>query len=586
MSKLLFSFLVAVTAVCGVKAEVVPDATGMSMTAQEWCRSVEAGLNLGNSLESCAGTWNNDTWTYTDIFNQNINGWETAWGNPRTTKAMIDAIKAEGFNAMRIPTLWWPHVTDTATMTIDPVWLARVKEVVDYCIENGMFVILNTHHDNWLESNCTYAKQQEVNRRFSMLWKNIAAYFAGYDYHLAFAASNEPNIGWAAPTVENLAVHNSYNQTFVDAVRSTGGRNYYRHLIVQTYSASPEYGLAGFVVPTDVVDNRLSVEFHYYTPYDYCGNCTYYYWGTKYSEYAVTPSGNETTLNNLFDHIKKKWWDKGLGVVIGEYGVSNHFDVNGSKTEQRLQRENMQYYLSTVSSAARRRGFAALAWDNSRFGNGPENFGIFNRKANMRVDNTYFLNGILEGAKTEYAEQGSDIDPDADEYTRIGITAWEGRGYMSWGNGLQLKIAAYNFSSLSPNSLVVLYYELDSDAQYSRVEFYDGKWQNNTKLNINNSISNTFDLRRLTGQTSGKCVSAFTIPAAALAALQAEGMVIQGYGATLTKVVLVENAAITYINKVETTEKIYSSVSYNICGQRVDNDCKGIIIRNGRKYIN
>ena len=235
--------------------DVAPDSEGMTQTAQEWTREVVMGWNLGNSLE-CPQ-------------------YETEWGNPKTTQAMIKAVHEAGFNAIRIPVRWINHVNNTTEMAVDAEWLARVKEVVDWALAEDMYVMINTHHEEWYDRNPYYSKQEENNRKLRALWTSIATYFRDYGERLIFAGTNETTVNWGAPTTEQQAVQNSYNQTFIDAVRATGGKNYYRNLVVQTFACSPYHGLSGFTVPDDPVEERLSVEFHYYDPYEYCGSCTY-----------------------------------------------------------------------------------------------------------------------------------------------------------------------------------------------------------------------------------------------------------------------------------------------------------------------
>ena len=314
--------------------------------AQTWCKNVVMGWNLGNSLEA--------------------EGTETSWGNPATTADMIKSIKGEGFNAVRIPVRWGQHC-DMSTMAIDEKWLSRVKEIVDWCLAEDMYVIINTHHDLWLEHYPTNAKKTELNEKLGKLWTNIAIAFADYDGRLAFAGLNEVNAegNWGlTPTQENYDVTNSFNQTFVDAVRATGGNNAQRNLIVQSYRCNPTMGLTNLVVPTDPTPNRLSVEFHYYDPYSYCSGAagSYNYWGIAFSDKGtVTPDGNEKSLANFFLTIREKWWEQGLGVVIGEYGCSCHYTTADKATQE----ANMQYYMKCLVSEARKNGFAAFVWDNN-----------------------------------------------------------------------------------------------------------------------------------------------------------------------------------------------------------------------------
>lgn len=402
MKKHLLSTLALLTCTTVMAQEAPAD---MQLSATEWCQQIKAGWNLGNSLESSPSGTNTESLDITWKAEYDTNA-ETAWGNPKTSKELIDAVKAAGFNAVRIPVRWSWHIKDPNTMEISQDWLTRVKEVVDYCIQNDMYVILNTHHDKWLESQPVSNKRDQNNNKLKSLWTNIAKYFADYDEHLAFAGTNEVHIkdNWGAPTQENLTVQNSYNDTFVKAVRATGGKNKYRQLIIQTYVCNPSFGLDNkLVIPQDPTANRLSVEFHFYAPYNYCNTDKniYYYWGKKYKDMGkdVCPDGDEEYLNDFFDNVARQWYNKGLGVVIGEYGVTDHYTT----AEKDQMRECAQYYYETYMTYARKHGFAAFVWDNGTrgTGSGNEKFGIFNRS-----DKTVFLqhvvDGIMAGAKATY----------------------------------------------------------------------------------------------------------------------------------------------------------------------------------------
>jgi endoglucanase len=386
----------------GNTLDITPDmagnSAGMTHDAIAWTHQIYAGWCLGNTLEAVGASWNETSQQWENAWVADRNEWETGWGNPRTTEAMILAVKQAGFNAVRIPVRWYPHVTDEETMTIDPKWLARVKEVVDYCVNNGMYAIVNTHHDLWMENHPFDSEAAEISRKEMLLWRQIAIAFRDYDEHLAFAGTNEVNVNWQAPTAENLRVQNGFNQDFVKAVRQTGGRNWYRNLIVQTYSANPRYGLQGFTAPADVVDNRLIVEYHYYDPYDYVSG-SIYYWGEPYKQYgSVSSYGQEAEVKSLFAQLSDAWHSQGLGIIMGEHGMSCKYEV----ANKARQFENFQYYNKTIVSEAKAAGIAPFVWDNNVFGNDTERFGIFDRNNNMNVRMPEFLNGIMEGAKTNY----------------------------------------------------------------------------------------------------------------------------------------------------------------------------------------
>ena len=365
-------------------------------TAQEWNKDV-VGWNLGNQFECSAPGQDGETMAI-GMPDNSIKA-ETAWGNPVVTKKVIKAVKEAGFNAIRIPIRWQCHITNPMAMSIDKAWIARIKEVVGWCLDNDLKVIINTHHDKWLEGRPTNQYKEENNQKLALLWMNIASEFAQYDYRVAFAGTNEVHIkdNWGKPEAENLAVQNSYNQTFIDVVRATGGYNMKRHLIVQTYVCNPDFGLnGGLIVPTDIEENGnkyMSVEFHYYTPWDYAGECKYYYWGEPYKKYGEASPSDEKTMTDFFNRVVENWSSKGLGVVMGEWGVTDH--TKGSQAD--IQRENVAYYCQFLISETRKRGFSTFVWDNNAFGDGMEKFGIFDRARGMKVKNEWVLKGIMEG---------------------------------------------------------------------------------------------------------------------------------------------------------------------------------------------
>lgn len=398
----------------GVLVSNEPDKTGMESDGFSLFKKIKVGWCLGNVLES-----------YEENITDHMDS-ETSWGNPRVERWMIDAVKNAGFNAVRIPVRWYPHVVDQSTMAeIKVEWLNRVKEVVDYCIDNDMYVILNTHHEDWLESHPLKSEAEAVLAKERNLWRAIATFFKDYDEHLIFSGTNEVEINWQVPTASNLEVQNSFNQCFVDAVRSTGGKNYYRNLIIQTYATNPDYAFPDFyngklIYPTDVVENRIAIEFHYYRPagFSYMDFADYtetvYYWGKDYIQYNKPGTSNEQEdyVDWLFAKIKQTWVDEGYPVVMGEYGVvttpKDKSDANINDLA-----DTKRYYMKYITSAAKKNGIVPIVWDNGTFYNplygqsfeeGKEFFGIFNRWWQMEINNYSqpILEGVMEGAETEY----------------------------------------------------------------------------------------------------------------------------------------------------------------------------------------
>ena len=372
------------------------EVTDVVPTAQQWNKDV-VGWNLGNEFECSAPGQDGESMQIGNP-DGSINA-ETAWGNPVVTKKMIVAVKKAGFNAVRIPIRWQCHITNSQAMSIDKAWIARIKEVVGWCLSNDMKVIINVHHEKWLEGRPTYQYKEENCQKLALLWMNIASEFANYDYRLAFAGTNEVHIkdNWGKPNAENLEVQNAYNQTFVDVVRATGGNNAKRHLIVQTYVCNPQFGIdnGDFIIPNDAGDNGnryMSVEFHYYQPWDYAGGVKYYFWGDDYKQYGETGDSNEKTMTDFFDKVVNTWSNKGLGVVIGEWGVSDHYTA---KNLDKIH-ENMTYYCRFLNTETQKRGFSTFIWDNNEFGSGQEKFGIFDRFKNMQIKAPWLLEGIFK----------------------------------------------------------------------------------------------------------------------------------------------------------------------------------------------
>ena len=349
-------------------------------TASETAKAMGIGWNLGNTLEAISS--------------------ETAWGNPVTTQKLIDSVKAAGFNTVRIPVAWDIHATNSV---IDATWIARVKEVVDYCVGRNMYAIINIHWDNgWLENNCTEAKKAENNVKQKAYWTQIANYFKSYDSHLLFASANEPNVTDAT----GMAVLLSYHQTFIDAVRATGGNNSSRVLIVQGPSTDIEktYNLMT-TLPTDNIASHLMAEVHYYSPWNFCGltKDTTYSWGKYYmayfwgqSNHSTTDTdhnptwGEETYLDSCFNLMKTQFVDKGIPVVLGEFGAIKRTTLSGA--DLTLHTASREYYNKYVAKAAISRGIIPVYWDN-----GASDFAVFNRSTGAITDKG-LVKALIDGA--------------------------------------------------------------------------------------------------------------------------------------------------------------------------------------------
>ncbi|HEY8937894.1 MAG TPA: cellulase family glycosylhydrolase [Cyclobacteriaceae bacterium] len=367
---------------------IAPDATGMSSNAIQLAANIKLGWNLGNTLEA---------------MNNNTTGNETAWGNPVTTKALIDLVKASGFNAVRLPCSWNGYLADSATAKIKPSWLNHIKEVVQYCVDNDMYVLLNIHWDGgWLDENINPGKQDKTKAKQKAFWEQIATHLRDFDEHLMFASANEPPVDDAT----KMEILNSYHQAFVDAVRSTGGRNSYRVLVVQGPGTDIDKTEKLMnKLPSDLTPNRMMVEVHYYGPSQFCllredatWGKMFYYWGNRY--HSTTDAsrnatwGEEDYVVAEFQKMKAKFVDKGVPVLLGEFGALRHTALMGDNLTLHL--ASRAYWDKYITQQARAHGMLPFYWDEGSIGN--DGFGILDRK-NLKVFDQQVLNALIEGAK-------------------------------------------------------------------------------------------------------------------------------------------------------------------------------------------
>ena len=335
-----------------------PEMTPMrDISSMELIKEMKVGWSLGNTFDSIKGNPDGSE-TPAD--------WETAWGQPVTTKAMIDSVKAQGFNVLRLPVTWEGKFGEGPDYTIDPDWLARVKEVVDYGIANDMFVIVNLHHEEWHMPQADNKENAEAIIR--ALWSQIADYFADYNELLIFEGLNEPRLKgtpseWNGGTAEAREIINGWNAAFVETVRSKGGNNAKRHLMVPTYAASSLQSVLGdFVVPDD---DKVIVSIHAYLPYSFAlaDNSQ-----AKLEWHADDPADTRD-IDTLFATLKELYIDNGQAVIIGEFGTRNRMN-----TDYRV--ECAKYYVTKATEV----GIPCVVWDNNAFVGNGECFGLFDRK--------------------------------------------------------------------------------------------------------------------------------------------------------------------------------------------------------------
>ncbi len=345
---------------CGTNASAPAEPLG-DLDAEEIAEKMNLGWNLGNTF---------------DAYSDGRAG-ENAWGNPNVTKELIQAVKANGFDTIRIPVSYLGRTGEAPDYTVEAAWLDRIQEVVDYAMEAGLYTIINIHHDGnndtangaWID--CTAEDQKPILEKFSKLWEQIAARFAEYDERLIFESMNEIHDGtYQKPSGESGQRFydniNALNQVFVDTVRASGGKNANRWLLVPGYNTNIDYTIEGFVLPEDPAEHRLMVSAHFYDPYQYAleENFNTAVWG-KDAE-GNCGWGNEEHVDAQFARMESTYVDNGIPVIIGEYGAINkHND------------EYRNYYMEYVTKSALDHDLVPVYWDNGY--DGDFGFALFDR---------------------------------------------------------------------------------------------------------------------------------------------------------------------------------------------------------------
>ena len=377
-----------------VKDDVKPSTVDVdkmtAKTAQEIVDDMRIGWNLGNTL---------DAW----IDGQGGLESETCWQQPKTTKEMFTGLKKAGFNAVRIPITWHNHLIDDK-LTVDPAWLSRSKEVVDMAIGEGLYVIINIHHDtapseDFEEGRGYYPSEagKEKSLRFvTRVWEQIAETFNNeYDEHLVFELLNEPRLvghereWWYDANHPDCAasqkIVNELEEACIATIRKSGGANAQRFIMLPGYVAQPWAAMAdSFVMPSDSAEGRLIISVHMYDPWSFAGENP-----GEVEFTAEAKAGQKNTFEALNNHFVKN----GVPVIIGECGATNKNNLAA------------RYYFET----SKRNGLTAFIWDNGSVevgedGNVAEHYGFYNRTAQTFYFPTLLkaaLDGIAAGEKTE-----------------------------------------------------------------------------------------------------------------------------------------------------------------------------------------
>lgn len=358
-----------------IQSKGIPD-----MDSFKFVSDMTLGWNLGNTFDA----------TDDDGYCKNDLDIESSWCGVKTTKEMIDAVKAAGFKTLRLPVSWHNHIDDE--YQINEAWLNRVQEVMDYAIDNDMYVILNIHHDN--ETDYMYPSSEHAENSIkyvTTIWEQLSEKFKSYDEHLIFETLNEPRLKgdtyewWLNMSdekcIDSVQTLNSYNQAIVDTIRKSGGNNAERYIMVPGYDASLDGATNNyFKLPTDSAENKLIVSIHAYSPYNFALQSPAD--EGSVDTFDVNGSGAKE-IDNIMDTLYVKYVSKNIPVVVGEFGAR----AKGTNVQART--DYATYYIA----AARARGITCCWWDNNAYNpNTGEAFGLLNRSTA-----TWAFPSIVEG---------------------------------------------------------------------------------------------------------------------------------------------------------------------------------------------
>ena len=311
--------------------------TARDISSFDLVAEMGVGWNLGNSF---------------DVESKD----KTYWGNPITSKAMIDEVKAMGFSTLRIPITWGPNQVEMSPYTIDPDYLTEIKRVVDFGFQNKMHVIIDVHHDNsWIKPMAS--ETQESTDRLSSLWTQVANFFQDYNDSLIFEILNEPRIEgiteeWSGGNSEGRGYINDFHKAAVDAIRATGENNEKRHIMITTWAASTvPIAMEELTIPND--DEKIIISLHSYFPWQFAGEAAVT-WGSE---------SDKSALIAELDKIKQKWIiERDRPVILGEWGT-----IEANPLQSRIN------YADFYVKEAAARGLLTIVWDDGG------NFRLLNR---------------------------------------------------------------------------------------------------------------------------------------------------------------------------------------------------------------
>ena len=357
-------------------------------TATEIVSMMDKGWNMGNTFDATDGKKD-------DVYSQ-----ETSWGNPRASKELIQGVKAAGFNTIRIPVTWYRFEDKNNNYAIDEAFMARVTEIVDYAMDEGLFVIINLHHEKWVNDKDIDKNYVEIGKRLKATWSQIADNFADYDQHLIFEAMNEPraqgaNYEWTG-NKDCYAAVNYLNDVFVNTIRSNGkGHNGERMLMIPGYAASSSQNVLDSIEIPNVGGKpaeNICISVHCYSPYEFCLT-------DKQVAFDPKRSADTSDITRLMSSCKRLFIDNGIPVIIGECGCTN----SGNNNDARLE------WFAFFGAQTKAKGIPAIVWDNGAKGStGGECHRYIDRKTGEAVA-ADLIEAFIKGEKEEALPEAADV---------------------------------------------------------------------------------------------------------------------------------------------------------------------------------
>lgn len=521
-------------------------------SAKDAVMNMGVGWNLGNTLDAV-------NWEGTDGWNwSSPSEHEQGWGQPVTKPELMKMMKEAGIGAIRVPVTWFQEMD--ADGKVNDAFMKRVHEVVDYVIDNGMYCIINIHHDtgdhdlHWLVADGSV--YSSVKAKYEYLWEQIATEFKDYDHHLLFESYNEmldSKNTWNEPSdkTDGYNAINNYAKSFVSAVRATGGNNAERNLVINTYSASNSpAAMKALELPEE--SGHIIFQIHNYPDWQ-------------------SESHARELVDYLISTIKTNLMSKGAPVIVGEYATFRTWPTNLDYYYE--DREVALYAMDYFIKKTKEEGIGTFYWMG--FSDG------------MARNEPYFNQPDLVETITK-AYHGDDFEgiyPTKEISSETVV--YEGEKQLEWGDAIQFPASL--FSDLDNTSILEVTYteqfdQFSGDEANSYLQFWYSDWSSMINFTADGeAISETLEVNKFYNSVSGtEHTTVFAFDADTFQKFKSKGMLFQGHGILLKKAVL--KAGTTGIKAPKAIAADDAPI-YNLAGQRVTKPAKGIYIKNGKKYI-